>query len=253
VRLLLGNHLEGIAQAHGDEPAIEKGESDRADCGDGHLFQQCGGDQAAEGAGGELGEGQRGRCRPGREPGDIQDMGGPQEGAGELEQVSPGDGERLVDAEQIEPRHGNEHTQPGTGRRFPAPERVAERHDYHVEARDEACFAGSGIPQALLLEPGGRKEDQAGDDAAVPGVESCAGTSAAGEWEGFSAEEEGNEHQGPQAEAEGIEGEGSHVLHGDPLPCEGEAPDESGGKEQAVVGERLSVLHVLSCFPDNGT
>ncbi len=89
-------------------------------------------------------------------------MTGPQEGSQKDQQIPPGHAQSPGQAQKVEPRHGQNRTQPGLGPGSLLPQQARQGHDDDIQPGDKSGFPGGGVNDPCLLQRRSCEQDQTG-------------------------------------------------------------------------------------------
>ncbi len=113
IEILLADHLQCIGDARRHDARVEDGNERLVDLRQlRHLLQKKHADQAEDSRDKELNAGQADAVAFRRKVVDEKDLEREKERAGDDEQVSFGDAESFIHAQQIKPRHGDDDADP---------------------------------------------------------------------------------------------------------------------------------------------
>ena len=171
-----------------------------------------------------------------------QDLHCEQKGAGQLPGIADLEAQALGGhAQQIHPHQRQQHAEPDLPGRAPVEKDAQQRHDDHIQRRDEARLGGRGIGDADLLGGAGRAEqdaaDAAGRDQVFPlgGIPRPAVVDPAPVKEAVHHVHHRRQKRHGDPAAPGKIGEGADMLRPDALRDEGGAPEKGAQKQQKNV------------------
>lgn len=162
VGCFLGDYLEGEGNADGEDAAVEDRDGCLKGAGKGCAFGGYREDEAEDGDDDVLSEGKAQGVHPGSDPGDDEDVGGPEEGSDKYEKVAGGDDEAGLDREDVQSYEGEDCACPDSGAGFFPQEGSDDGDEDDVQGGDEAGVACGGGDESDLLEGRAGKEDEAG-------------------------------------------------------------------------------------------
>ncbi|MNH16703.1 hypothetical protein D3C79_763520 [compost metagenome] len=162
----LADHLQGVADADRHQAGVEQRLPARHGARQGRRLYDKRRAKAEQAAHHKLHPGEADRRDPVRVVIQHQQMDGPEQGAGDLQQIPVTHAEVFGHAEVVEPGHGDEGADPGVGPGLVAQGQADDGHQYDVEAGDEARLGGRGVEQSHLLQGGGTEQHSAGEQAA---------------------------------------------------------------------------------------
>ena len=147
-------------------------------------------------------------------------------------------------AQQIEPRHRQDHADPHQPAHPLAHQNPQNGHQDNIEGGEKSRLADGGIGQADLLQAAGNGQQCAADQAGGQQVSSAAGAPGAhpgAAQQGDAGQQKHAAHQKP----DGVQRERPHIVQPHALGDKGGAPDHGGEQQHQRAGEFIAV-HCLS-------